>query len=111
MVGATRPSTAGAVVASPIRPSLVDVGRRKRPGNPRPPTVARRPPLVALAGGLVTAPLRAGPALDHHRHVRVVGVVRDETVVQVVRELGRDHAVDHRAGSTGRLAWTEITGG
>ena len=65
-----------------------------------PGTRARRRSRDSRSLGELAAPLAApavGPlaAVDDHRHVRVVGVVRDELVVQLGLELARDDAVDH----------------
>src|SRR5262249_1734961 len=78
-------------------PLLRRVGLRERPRDPRPPPVAR----LALLDGLGLRPARSavGPlaTVDDHRHVRVVLVVVDHLLVELVRQLPRDHAVDHPA--------------
>src|ERR671934_1979565 len=74
------------------------IGRRVREGarDPRAPPVARLTPFTELSRRLPRTSIVALAAIDDHRHVRVVLVVLDHLVVELVRELGRDHAVDHR---------------
>src|ERR671934_261747 len=57
--------------------------------------VADRPLLVELAGRLARATVGALAAVDDDRHVRVVLVVVDHLVVELVGQLARDHAIDH----------------
>src|SRR5581483_8414990 len=67
---------------------------RERPGHAGPAPVAGHTPLVvALVAGHAAA---VGPAaaVDDHGHVRIVGVVGDQLVVELVLELDRYDAVD-----------------
>src|SRR5438067_9790857 len=74
------------------------IGRRLREGarNSRASPVPRLTPFLELAGRLPGPAILALAAVDDHGDVRVVLVVLDHLVVELVRELGRDHAVDHR---------------
>src|SRR3954447_19181281 len=74
--------------------SLTELHRREVPRDARAAAIAGR-----AAGGFglahtTIAPLPLAP-VDDDRHVRVVGVVGDELVVELVGELLGKHAVDH----------------
>src|SRR4051812_9031611 len=77
------------------RTVLVRVDRRKLAGDAAPAPVADRP-LLGLLGCF--ARCRAALALapvDDDLHVRVVGVVIGELVIELVGHLLGDHAIDH----------------
>src|SRR2546425_5924286 len=57
-------------------------------------TISDRP---LAAEALMVAPIPAPAPIDDHGHVRVVLVVLDHLLVELIRELGWDHAVDHPA--------------
>src|SRR5207244_2957406 len=52
-------------------------------------------PLERAASVLPAPTVGSLATVDDHRHVRVVLVVLDHLVVELARELPRDHAVDH----------------
>src|SRR6266513_2998699 len=64
--------------------------------------VTDQPLLVELIGRLAGAPVRALATVDDHLDVRVVLVVLDHLVVELVGELPRDHAIDHLIRIVGR---------
>src|SRR5437763_3825341 len=80
--------------------ALRDVGVRKPPRMGAPP-VADLALVLEASRRLSAAPVGPLAAVDDHRHVRIVLVVLDHLVVELVRELARDHAVDHPARSVG----------
>src|SRR5690242_5820129 len=53
------------------------------------------PDLALAAKDAALPPVLALAAVDDHRHVRVVLVVLDHLLVELVLELARNHAVDH----------------
>src|SRR5215210_2732843 len=67
---------------------------REGAGRSRPAAVAdgAQPAVLASLAAVV-----ALTAVDHDRHVRVVLVVLDHLVEELVLELSRDHAIDHPA--------------
>src|SRR6187397_2711796 len=69
-------------------------GVREGPRDARPPAVARLA-LLTLRCGLALPAVAALAPVDDHRDVRVVLVVLDHLVEQLVLELRRDHAIDH----------------
>src|SRR5262249_15016393 len=71
--------------------------------DPRPPPVANLPLFLELAGILALAPILF-PPVDDHRDVRVVLVVLDHLVVELVGELWGDHAIDHVSDCTRALS-------
>src|SRR5205085_10057936 len=76
--------------------TLADVGRREVPGNPRAATVAHLP-VVGVRTLARGAPAAVTPAtVDDDLHVGIVLVVLRELVVELVCQLLRDDAVDHR---------------
>src|SRR5205807_6424424 len=80
---------------------------RERSRRARPASVAGGALLLELAGRLASPPILAFSPVDDHRDVRIVLVVLNHLVVELVGELGRDHAVDHpapkcRDGARGR---------
>src|SRR5215213_740138 len=72
--------------------ALDDVG--ERPRDPRAAAVARLP-LLALGRLRSLTPVGPRTPVDDHGHVRVLLVVLDHPVVELVLELRRDHAIDH----------------
>src|SRR5829696_6296511 len=72
------------------------VGAGKRSGDASAPAVADHAAVCGLVvRGAAAPPIGALAPVDYHRHVRVVAVVRDHLVVQLVGELRRDDAIDH----------------
>src|ERR671911_1543443 len=69
-------------------------GVREGSRDARPAAIARLA-LLALRCGLALASVVSRAAVDDHRHVRVVLVVLDHLVEELVLELRRDHAEDH----------------
>src|SRR5215204_5572021 len=69
-------------------------GVREGPRNARPAAVAGLA-LLALRRRLALSAIGALAAVHDHRHVRVVLVVLDHLVEELILELGRDHAIDH----------------
>src|SRR2546425_3279653 len=57
-------------------------------------TISDRP---LAAEALMVAPIPAPAPVNDHGHVRVVLVVLDHLLVELIGELGWDHAVDHPA--------------
>src|SRR5919108_295206 len=70
------------------------VGAREGAGSAPSPAV---PDLALAARGAARTPVVSVAPVDDHRHVRVVLVVLDHLVEELVLELARDHAVDHPA--------------
>src|SRR5262245_59849727 len=72
------------------------VGVGESPWNPSPPPVAGLTLLDELRGRvLAAAAVVALPPVDDDRDVRVVLVVVDHLVVELVGELAWNHAIDH----------------
>src|SRR5919197_829680 len=90
-----RPAAAGRRRAVRLTYLLGRVGVRERPRDARAPPVARLQLLAELGRRLARATVGPLTAVDDHRHVRVVLVVLDHLVVELVGELTRDHAIDH----------------
>src|SRR4051794_15885554 len=76
---------------------IAGVRRREAARGPALATIADLAALVVLAARHA-APVGTLAAVDDDGHVRVVLVVGDHLVVELVRERLRDHAVDHRGG-------------
>src|SRR6185503_15599450 len=73
--------------------------------------VADRPLLLVLEPRLpLLAPIGPVAAVDDDRHVRVVLVVLDHLVVELVGELTRNDAIDHRPLIVGRKPADTTTG-
>src|SRR3954447_21973655 len=82
------------------RKQLLRVDRRELARDAAPPPVADRPLLGGLGvDGGGRAPLALAP-VDDDLHVRVIVVVVGELVVELVRHLLGDHAIDHLSGGT-----------
>src|SRR5215218_7618749 len=94
-----------AVATAAILVSGVGAGERARSAGPAavadlalPALVSARAPVVALA------------AVDDDGHVRIVLVVLDHLLVELVLELPRDDAIDHGARIVG-ASWLRATSG
>src|SRR5579864_8840045 len=79
--------------ATPWLLGRVRVRERARDASPAP--VADLPLLLVLARVLSRPPVGTVAPVDDDGHVRVVLVVLDHLVVQLVGELTGDHAKDH----------------
>src|SRR5207244_1601784 len=79
-------------ISPPFGAGTRRLGLEASPWNPRSPAIAG---LALAAGHPLRSAVGAGAAVDDDGHVRVVLVVLDHLVVELVFELPRDHAVDH----------------